>query len=133
MGRHVYVIGEDCRGKRHFDCIQFVNWVIGSALGRLITWSETQWRDVGPVSKQPAPTDVAQLEPGDLMVRIAGADDAAGRRRINHMAVVGNNHLLMEASGYGVGVIKNPYQPGSYTDHLRLHNRYLSGAGRAGP
>ena len=43
MNGDTIYLGEDCRGKRHFDCISFVNWVLTSVLKRLIWFEEKHY------------------------------------------------------------------------------------------
>jgi hypothetical protein len=74
-------LGEDCRGKRHFDCIFFVNWVLTSVLKRLIWFTEKDYFDGTKLGVKPLSAMHAPLMNGDIVVRI----DASGHEHIGFL------------------------------------------------
>ncbi len=115
----IYVLGEDCAGKPHFDCIGFINWVVTSVTGHTTTYSSSQWATSGvaPVSAVEGRPLERNLEPGDLLIRSEG--------RIPHIVMVGRDHELIEAAGIRVGVVRSRFDPSRFGHHSRLTNRFL--------
>lgn len=122
--QYFYVVGEDCRNKKHFDCILFVNWVISEVMGRPITFNDRQWQNprVAPVSVSDRSELVARdMMAGDMVLRDGGS--------INHMAFCDGEGNLVEAAGAASGVRRIAFSSArGFTHHLRLRNRFLRGA-----
>lgn len=38
------VWGEPCNGKRHFDCVGFLNWILSNAFGSAFVWNISDYR-----------------------------------------------------------------------------------------
>ncbi|HEX2798825.1 MAG TPA: hypothetical protein VHQ44_04055 [Thermoanaerobaculia bacterium] len=36
--------GEPCNGKRHFDCVGFLNWILSNAFGSAFVWNISDYR-----------------------------------------------------------------------------------------
>jgi hypothetical protein len=71
-------LGEDCRSKRHFDCISFVNWVLTTVVGRLVWYSEKDYFAGTKMSGQILDAKHTPLKNGDIGVRIVGKQEHIG-------------------------------------------------------
>ena len=78
-------LGEDCRDKRHFDCISFVNWVLTSVLQRLIWYEEKDYFAGKKLGAKPLPATHTPLMNADIGVRI----DAKGHEHIGFLTAGG--------------------------------------------
>jgi len=78
-------LGEDCRGKRHFDCISFVNWVLTTVVGRLIWYAEKDYFSGGKMNAQILPPTHTPFKNGDIGVRI----DSSGKEHIGFLTSAG--------------------------------------------
>jgi len=78
-------LGEDCRGKRHFDCIFFVNWVLTTVLKRLIWFQEKDYFEGKKIPVEPLTAMHTPLMNGDIVVRI----DAKGHEHIGFLTAEG--------------------------------------------
>lgn len=119
-------LGEDCRGKRHFDCESFMAWCISSALND--TW--TNWKygvhvyDAGLKGKLEITRqadgfpDKLDLLNGDILIRRTEKGE--------HMAfVTAKGSKVIEASDAKHGVVVSTYSPSLWTAHARIKNEYL--------
>ncbi len=117
------VWGEDCRGKRHFDCISFVNWVL--------SWTtSTFWQaSIGLYAHDASGTrDVPLSSPvvaGDILIR--------GKEHIGFLC---ENGKVIQAEGHATGVHEDEwYAPGKWSARRRLpasaflRNAQVPGAG----
>jgi hypothetical protein len=113
---HIYVLGESCEGKRHFDCIGFVNWAITQVLNRRMTYNIDQWANarVAPVTVRTT-VDQRHAAPGDILIR---GD--------SHIALVESQDHLLEAAGIRVGVVRSAFTASRFTAHARIRNRWLA-------
>ncbi len=71
-------LGEDCRGKRHFDCISFVNWVLTFVLQRLIWYEENDYKTGKKMGAEIFPSKHTPLMNGDIAVRIHNGHEHIG-------------------------------------------------------
>lgn len=118
------VWGENCTGVRHFDCISFINYVLGETTkipdqqngwsGNIKQWSEMWTTDV-PLS---AP-NVA----GDILIRYY--DDDKGRH-FSHIAFLDDNGFVVQAEMASAGVhADEPYHSNNWKIRRRLENQYV--------
>lgn len=139
------VWGEDCRGKRHFDCVGLVNYLLtmvcnlGATFGRIgfsadieLHYNATKkvQMDAPPVSGDllfpiktivpPAPADHPETKE-EKAARLKKATPAAN---LGHIAVLLGNGQVVQAADPGRGVIIGAYHPkdwfvrGRYYDEL---------------
>lgn len=78
-------LGEDCRNKRHFDCISFVNWVLTITVGRLIWYEEKDYFKGAKMNAQIFPATHTSFKNADIAVRI----DSAGKEHIGFLTSYG--------------------------------------------
>ena len=78
-------LGEDCRHKRHFDCISFVNWVLTTVVGRLIWFAEKDYFSGTKMNAQILPATHTPFKNADIGVRI----DATGHEHIGFLTSYG--------------------------------------------
>jgi hypothetical protein len=123
-------LGEDCRGKKHFDCEGFVAWVLVKALGKDNgTWRKgVSWYQEGGggrldvyqasgsdyVSDDLGTISQSEIRDGDILIR---KPNSQGGEHIGIARVNGNG--VLEASGKNSGVIASVYQP-NWTQLARL-------------
>lgn len=77
VGDTIY-LGEDCRNKRHFDCISFVNWVLTVVLQRLIWYAEQDYFAGKKLGVKPLAATHTPLMNADIAVRIDGDGEHIG-------------------------------------------------------
>ena len=113
-------LGEDCRGKRHFDCIFFVNWVLTTVLQRLIWYSEKDYFEGKKMSARILPATAGPLMNRDIVVRI----DAKGYEHIGFLTSVGQ---MIHARYPEAGVQKTGFVVAKdvYTRICRLPDSFL--------
>jgi hypothetical protein len=116
------MVGERCTGKRHFDCIFFVNWVITKALmkSKRPTYKISQWAnpEVAPVQIfKKSKLGRENLEDGDIFINLDSEP--------KHIGFFLADGTRMHASGANRGVIHNEYS-NSYTHVARLRDSYLT-------
>lgn len=127
-------LGEDCRGKRHFDCQSFIGWVIGDALKKTGIWGKSiEWfnnggdgkLDVWQGSAMPAKSEMLD---GDILIRLQTTTNKKGQESTHrHIAFVSRGgNTIVHASGNRVGVISqllsaNP----TWTALARIKSQYL--------
>jgi hypothetical protein len=101
-------LGEDCRNKRHFDCIGFIYWVLHEVVptGKWMNFginsyskSGTYWSHLGMVS-------AADVKHGDIVTRPAGSPA--------HIGFVSLGNKVVHASIESKGVIVETYTPGDW-------------------
>jgi hypothetical protein len=119
--RYLYVIGEDCRNKSHFDCLGFVSWVLTQIKGSEVRYGASQWVNprIAPVTVREGTPQLRDLEPADLLVRYRPGD------AMPHIVIVAYNQNIVEAAGIRAGVIKQPCDVNRFTHHCRLTNRWF--------
>jgi hypothetical protein len=119
--RYLWVIGEDCRNKNHFDCLGFVNWVLTQIKGSPVTYGAEQWvnTNLAPITIREGTPQLSDLQPGDLLVRLRSGE------RIPHIVLVGHSQTVVEAAGIRAGVVKQACDVNRFTHHCRLTNRWL--------
>jgi hypothetical protein len=97
------IMGENCVGVRHFDCISFINYVLGETTkspdpkngwsGNIQQWASDLWT-----------TDVPLGDPrvaGDILIRYF--DDDKGRH-YNHIAFLDDDGYVVQAEMASAGV-----------------------------
>lgn len=105
-GRLVW--GEDCRGKRHFDCISFVNWVLSWTTSTFWDASIPQYGNDSSGTKDVALG--APVIPGDILLR--GTE---------HIGFLCENGKVIQAQDHATGVHEDEaYDPKLWTARRRL-------------
>lgn len=118
--RDILFLGEDCRGKNHFDCEGFIAWVLVKALNKdKGTWRKgVDWYQNGGDRRldvyqakgskyQKADGKIitqSQILDGDILIR---KPNKSGGEHIAFACVKGN--AVLEASGRNVGVVSSKY------------------------
>lgn len=97
--------GESCLGKRHFDCIGFINWCFSTALNKQV-WYGIENFTKGSVGKE-IPVKSAQL--GDIVT--IGAE---------HIGIVSEKGTAIEAKDKLYGVVELDLNAGGWTKCFRL-------------
>jgi hypothetical protein len=98
--------GECCIGKRHFDCVGFVNWCFWAALGAEAILEVDQW---SPYYQAEGSVPRTSLVPGgpraaqtaDLLFR----SGATGEGPFAHIGIAVGNGQVAHAAGHDVGVV----------------------------
>lgn len=92
------VLGECCVGKRHFDCIGFVNWCFWRALrgSSAISYEIEQWQRPISAARQfdRAAIDAGRILPGDILYG----------HNSTHIGLVATTTEVIHAAGWNVGV-----------------------------
>ncbi len=118
------VWGENCTVVRHFDCISFINYVLGETTkipGQQNGWSGNikQWSEMST-------TDVPRSAPnvaGDILIRYY--DDDKGRH-FSHIAFLDDNGFVVQAEMASAGVhADEPYNSNHWKMRRRLENQYV--------
>jgi hypothetical protein len=116
------MVGESCAGKRHFDCIFFVNWVLTNALMRptRVTYNINQWSNskIAPVQV----LDKDKIGPGDILDADIFLNLDSSPQHIGFFAAGG---MKIHASGANRGVITGDYDKSSFTHIVRLRDSFL--------
>jgi cell wall-associated NlpC family hydrolase len=106
--------GEDCRGKRHFDCVSFVNYVLSAT-------TKTSWGfDILQYAAEPAKfvTSIAVTEApvaGDIILKGHG-----------HIALLCADNHVIQAEQHDTGVHADAvYNSGSWTQRLRVLDSFI--------
>ncbi|HKV25019.1 MAG TPA: hypothetical protein VJN93_10555 [Candidatus Acidoferrum sp.] len=96
--------GENCYGKRHFDCISFVNYVLTETAvvsnkkegwhGGIENYASDYWTKDVPL------TDAAVA--GDILIRFTDGDD--GKRHYHHIGFLDDNGYVVQAEMASAGV-----------------------------
>jgi cell wall-associated NlpC family hydrolase len=105
--------GEDCRGRRHFDCISFVNWVL--------SWTTTLfwWKEIWHYASDASGTTGVAMDdppvPGDILVR--------GKEHIGLLCETGR---VIQAQDHAHGVHENErYTPALWSARRRLPDNMI--------
>jgi cell wall-associated NlpC family hydrolase len=99
------VWAEDCFGKRHFDCVGFINWCLSAIVGGAgVQLSIEQYQEARHMHK----VDRGKEQKGDIVMR--GTD---------HIGFVVGDGRVVHASYSAVGVIVELYAAGTWTDRTR--------------
>lgn len=98
------IMGEACQGKRHFDCIGFVSWVMFRIFGTLtirdiVSCQRYAMEQAGQHPELLPPR--ARYEVGDILIF-----------NINHIAIALDEHFMIEAQGERLGVLRSPMRAG---------------------
>ncbi len=129
-GGYLY-LGEDCRGKRHFDCEGFIAWVLVKALGKdKGIWRQgVGWYQGGGKGKLDVYKYIGggtykhadgrtlsknQILNGDILIR---KPNSTGGEHIAFACEKGN--AVLEASGRDRGVVCSTYHP-DWTELARI-------------
>ncbi|HJS52271.1 MAG TPA: hypothetical protein VJ781_10260 [Pyrinomonadaceae bacterium] len=113
-------LAEDCRHKRHFDCISFVNWVLTTVVGRLIWYEEKDYFSGSKMNAQILPATHTTFKNGDIGVRI----DASGHEHIGFLNSLGQ---MIHARDPERGVQISPFEMAkdSFTKICRLPDSFF--------
>lgn len=118
------VMGENCYGVRHFDCISFINYVLSETTK--IPDQKNGWSASIDMWAQNWTTDVPLTDPkvsGDLLIRCS--DDATGRH-FSHIAFLDDDGSIVQAEMASAGVhADDSYSPSAWQIRRRLEDRYI--------
>lgn len=112
------IFGEACEGKRHFDCIGFVNWVMFRIFGTHTI------RDIAACQRYAQAELRHRPELGEALLRKQPGDIIIFG--ISHIGIAVGEHEMVEANGEYLGLIRGPLRQGS--DVLRPTDSVLYGA-----
>jgi len=115
------IVGESCKGKRHFDCIFFVNWVLTRALMRpkIFSLSIDQWANpkIDPITLlDKDKLGVGSLQDGDIFLK------TSGQQHIGFLTSGGN---VIHASSVTRGVGMDAMKLDKYEYVVRLKDSVL--------
>lgn len=113
-------LGEDCRNKRHFDCISFVNWVLTTVVGRLIWYEEKDYFSGKKMNAQIFDSSHTSFKNGDIGVRI----DAGGHEHIGFLNTSGQMIHARDPER-GVQVSSFEMKRDSFTKICRLPDSFF--------
>lgn len=107
------VWGECCLGKRHFDCVGFVNWCFWKVLGRSRVLGNhrinvEQWQNSGLTNRTPVPRN--ELQPADILIR-----------GTHHIGIYAGNGTVIEAKGRDFGVVSSSLGTWDYYGRPHRH------------
>jgi cell wall-associated NlpC family hydrolase len=118
------VLGENCTGIRHFDCISFINYVLSETTK--IPDQKNGWSADIKLWSENGTTDVPMNAPnvaGDILIRYY--DDANGRH-FSHIAFLDDNGYVVQAQMASAGVhADEPYNSNAWQIRRRLENQFI--------
>jgi hypothetical protein len=126
------VWGENCYGRRHFDCISFINYVLTESTtpdDRVNGWS-------GSIEQyaQMWTTDVPLTDPvaaGDILIRYS--EDTQNVKHFHHIGFLDDDGRVVQAEMASAGVHADErYIPTRWQMRRRLKDQYVRSGG-AGP
>ncbi len=124
QGRIVW--GEDCRWKRHFDCIGFINYVFNKTAPNIYSkdklWSANieQWVN----STQEVNLDSPAV-PGDILFR-GGVNKKTGTMEYHHIALLAEDNYVVQAEQAVTGVHDDsPYIAKEWDFRRRLGDQFF--------
>jgi hypothetical protein len=115
------ILGERCLGKRHFDCIGFLNFCISQVLSPKWNRSFTQYnRDFDPVAQ-------SDLQPGDIVIRIKGEKGPDGvAARTDHAGICHRHSSLglrvLNCASGSTGLVSSPYTRVRWPHRRRINH-----------
>jgi hypothetical protein len=120
------VWGENCYGRRHFDCISFVNHVLNESTipddrahgwtGSIELYAGNNWTTEVPLTDPPIAADI--------LIRFSEGDD--GVRHYHHIGFLNDNNFVIQAEMASAGVHADErYNPSRWQMRRRLQNKYL--------
>jgi hypothetical protein len=115
------ILGERCTGKRHFDCIGFVNFCISQVLSPKWNRSFTQYRrDFDPVAQR-------DLQPGDIVIRVKGEKGPDGvAARTSHAGICYRHPKLgirvLNCAAGSTGLISSTYTTVRWPHRRRINH-----------
>ena len=111
--------GEDCRGKRHFDCIGFIYWLL-SEVSPTVKWQnhsipnfEQGFEQVEKMGRLQA----SELKHGDIVTRTNSTP--------KHIGVVSIGNSVVHASMESIGTVIQSYNREHWTGVSRVKDAYL--------
>lgn len=108
-------LGEDCRNKRHFDCIGFVYWVLRQ-YNMTVVWENHNIRSFekgfSAVESVGKCLTSSQLWPGDIVTRTNTTP--------NHIGIYAGFDRVVHASIENRGVVISPFASGNWTGAARV-------------
>ncbi len=112
-------LGEDCRNKRHFDCIGFVYWVLRQ-YNKTFTWENhniSSFEKGFSQAERLGQSTSAQLCIGDIVTRTNTTP--------HHIGIYVGFDRVVHASIENRGVVISPYGSGNWTGAARLKEGVL--------
>ena len=125
------IYGESCVGKRHFDCLGFLSWLIWRTSGRFVNHKVKTWSTQNPAGTTTIhgfvhnrPETYQGLRPGDILIRYRVPQDGI----IGHIGVVSGRNTVIHARGKNLGVQETPISAIRWDFAGVLHRSYLNPA-----
>lgn len=115
------ILGENCSGKRHFDCIWFVNWVLTTALKKpKIQLGFEQWIKGNGVCTLLEESDkkAGGIKDGDIFINM--------NSKPKHIGFLTADGRTVHASSPANGVVVGAWKLSDYTHIVRLKDSYLN-------
>jgi hypothetical protein len=107
-------MGEDCRGRRHFDCIGFIFWVLNEVVPHedwvknVIPQYEAGFDTIQSLGK----IKKSQLKNGDIVTRTSTSP--------KHIGIANEEGWVVHASREGDGIKYEPFEKGNWTNVSRV-------------
>lgn len=118
------VMGENCYGRRHFDCISFVNYVLTETT--ILDDKKLGWTGAIEHYARMWTTDVPLTDPpvaADILIRYHEEDNV---KHFSHIAFLDDNSYVVQAEMASAGVHADErYNPSRWQMRRRLENRYI--------
>lgn len=105
------ILGETCIGRRHFDCVDFVNFCYSIALGRKWQFSLDQYSK--GIAGKTAKTKRINLRSGDIILRGTAHSGIVYKRSDGKWRV-------LEAPGGDDGLIDSPFFERDWDERVRV-------------
>lgn len=121
LNYNTVILGENCAGKRHFDCIWFVNWVLTKALKKSkVHLGFDHWTSgKGPGTLlEEDPTKSHAIKDADIFVNINSSP--------RHIGFLMADGRTVHASSSARGVVVGKWKLSDYTHIVRLKDSFLN-------
>lgn len=112
-------LGEDCRDKRHFDCIGFIYWVLHEIVpsGKWMNYGIANYAKSGAYWDHLGKLGAGDVKHGDIVTRPATSPTHIGFISFGNKVV----HAWMESKG----VVMENYAPGDWGGVVRIKDAHL--------
>lgn len=105
------VWGESCIGKRHFDCIGFINWCFSTALNKQVWYGIENFTDSAKTKYIGREVSLKEARMCDIVT--IGAQ---------HIGIVSEKGTVIEAKDKLFGVVELDLNKGGWTQCFRVHD-----------
>ena len=107
-------LGEDCRGRRHFDCIGFIYWVLNEVVPHE-SWTNNiikHYQKGFTIIESLGKLEPSKLMNGDVVTRTSSSPD--------HIGIASADGLVVHASREGDGILCERYQSKKWDNVSRV-------------